>query len=642
MTTTSMPTNSQPASPVYVQPAPKPGLILLYWLIRIPLLIVSGSFLVGVLLLLAIMALQMGFEDRIYPGVYAAGIDLGGMTISEATEMLQDELDYDQNAVFTFRDADAFWQLSAADLGVALDVGATVGQAYAVGHSDEPFRRITGQASAWFAGRSVSPVISYDQNVALQRLNAIANEIERQPVNASLLLDGTQVSTTPAQTGRVVDVGATLARLDDAIMRLRTGAEIPLVIREAEPVLTEAGTQTAAQRIQTALSGPVRLVATDVNGAQLGPWTATVDQIAALLTLSLHTHENGSAAYQVDVDVSAFGTFLEALAPGLVVSPKDGRFHFNPGTGQLEVVQPSTSGRAIDINATLGRLQDAIFTADNRIVPIAFNFTLPRYHNQVTAAELGIRELVAESTTYFTGSEPNRRHNIAVGAAKLDGVIIPPGEEFSFNYYLGEIDASTGFREGKVIFGGRTIAGVGGGICQVSTTVFRAAFTGGFAITERNSHGYRVAYYEQRGAPPGLDAAIWQPERDFRFQNNTPHHLLIETAYRPNDDALQFRFYSTQHWRTEIDDAIIRDIVPAPSPKYEGNRDLTSGQVLQVDYAADGADVTLYRDVYNMQGELVTEDYAYTHYLPWQAIFQVPVGDPRIAQSQTFQNRTGE
>ena len=115
-----------------------------------------------------------------------------------------------------------------------------------------------------------------------------------------------------------------------------------------------------------------------------------------------------------------------------------------------------------------------------------------------------------------------------------------------------------------MIFGGSTVTGIGGGICQVSTTVFRAAFSGGFAITERNSHGYRVGYYEYAGAGPGLDAAIWQPTSDFRFQNNTPYHLLIESEFMGARDALQFRFYSTRHWHTVVEPPIIRDVVGAP------------------------------------------------------------------------------
>ena len=130
-----------------------------------------------------------------------------------------------------------------------------------------------------------------------------------------------------------------------------------------------------------------------------------------------------------------------------------------------------------------------------------------------------------------------------------------------------------------------------------------------------------------------MDAAIWQPERDFRFQNNTPYHILIETSIFPDQNALQFRFYSTRYFQVEVDEPIVKNIEPALPTLYEVNSDLQPGQAVQVDYSADGADVTVYRRVYDLSGELMMEDYAYTHYLPWAAIFEVAPGDSRLRSS---------
>lgn len=608
------------------QPVPRRGLNP--WFIRLPLLFVTGSILLVLVLSLFLLAFQLRFRDTIYPGVSALGMPLSGMTIEEATATLETQFSYGSNAVFTFRDGDNIWQMTAADLGVGFDAAETANQAFAVGHDNNPLLDMPAQADAWFTGRSISPVITYDQNVAVAQFEAMAAEINRESVNASLALNGAQVVTTESQTGRRLDIGATMTRLNEVIMRLDTGAEIALVINETPPLVSSVA--TTATQIQTALSAPVRLTATDQIGTQLGPWTVTVDQIAALLSVHLANNGDGTQSYTVDIDMGAFENFLAQLAPGLITPPRDGRFEFNDATGQLEVIQPASSGRTLNVAETLVRLEEGVFTPDNRLVPMAFDYTLPRYHNQITGAELGIRELVAESTTYYTGSSQNRRTNIAVSASKFNGLIIGPGEEFSFNTHLGEISYENGFVDGLVIFSTGTATGIGGGVCQVSTTVFRAAFEGGFAITERNSHGYRVGYYELDNAPPGLDAAIWQPERDFRFQNNTPHHLLIETSIMPNDNALQFRFYSTQHWRAELEDPIIKALVPAPGNRFEANSDLQPGEIVQVDFSAEGADVTVYRNIYDMQGNLVREDHEFTHYLPWQAVFQVAPGDARL------------
>ena len=115
--------------------------------------------------------------------------------------------------------------------------------------------------------------------------------------------------------------------------------------------------------------------------------------------------------------------------------------------------------------------------------------------------ELGIKELVSEATSYFKGSSAGRVHNIDLSASKFQNVIIPPGEIFSFNEHLGDVSAEAGYDESLIIFGNRTTVGIGGGVCQVSTTVFRAAFFGGFEIVERWAHGYRVGWYETNSAP---------------------------------------------------------------------------------------------------------------------------------------------
>ena len=614
-------------------PTTSPGPRYNPWLIRIPVLFISGGMLLVVVLFVFLTAFELRYMDKIVPGVMAMGVDLGGMTPTEAENALAGRFTYDSDTVFTLRDGDHLWQLTAGELGVSFNLDETVEQAFIAGHSGNLLNDFTAQARSWLNGHSVAPVIEYDQSKAIERLSAIAEEINRPPVDATLQINGTAVSTTPAQTGRTLDIPATLSQLEPIIMRMGNGGEIPLVINETPPVVWDV--TEAARQAQTALSGPVTLVASTPDGTPLGPWEANVGQIAALLQVQLVDNGDGTRRYEVDINTAAFEAFLHDLAPGLIVPAKNGRFHFNESTRQLEIVQPAETGRELNIEETLQRLEQGIFTSGNRTVPMAFNYIQPQYHNNVTAAELGISELVAEATTSFRGSSANRRTNIAVSASKFDGVIVPPGEEFSFNRFLGDISYENGFVDGKVIFASGTATGIGGGVCQVSTTAFRAAFKGGYAIIERNSHGYRVGYYEQNGHDPGLDAAIWQPQRDFRFQNDTPYHLLIETTFDPTQSTLQFRFYSTNPGRrVEIEDAIVRDVTPPPPPLYIAKPGMRANQSVQVDYAAEGADVTVYRNIYDTStGELIKRDHVFTHYLPWQAKFEVPPGDPRLNQN---------
>ena len=597
------------------------------WLFRFVALCAIGAACLLMLLAILLIAWQLALRDRVVPGLTVGSVDLSGLTAAEAANALNAEYASLAETVFVLRAEARAWPARASELGQRIATEDMLDRAFAVGHTGELLDDISAQSAAWFGGLRLPLQLVLDENIALDFLRDLASQIKRDRQDASLRIVNGEVQVQAGVAGQELNIPATLARLTATLRDADAGVDIELVVDESAP--RRWNVEEAALRLGAALSGPVQLFATDRDGGPLGPWTISTDQIRALLSVSLRDDGLGKR-YDVSLNAAAFGEFLRSLAPGLIIMPVDGRFDFNPQTGELSALSPSRGGRELNLEKTLEQLEKAVFNRESRLRPMVFDYSLPRYHEDVSAAALGIQELVAEATTYYWGSSPNRRSNIAVGAGKLNGVIIAPGEEFAFNHHLGDINPEAGFVDGAVIFGGRTVTGIGGGICQVSTTVFRAAFSGGFAITERNSHGYRVGYYEYANAGPGLDAAIWQPTSDLRFLNNTPYHLLIESEFLGAKDALQFRFYSTRHWRTVLEAPIIRDVVEAPPPRYEENRDLLAGQALQVDYAAAGADVWVYRDIYDQAGNLVKRDQAYTHYAPWQAVFEVAPGDPRL------------
>lgn len=599
------------------------------WFIRLPILFLSGGVLLVLMLTIGVGLFQINYANKIIPGVSAYGIDLSGMTVEAARQALDSSFTYDDDAVFTLRDGERFWQKSAGELGVVFDAQATAAEAFAIGHSGNPVNDLIDQMLTWLNGRNLSPVVRYDQGIAVQLLNDISAEINRTSQDATLSIEGLNIEATSGQSGRTLDVLATLTRLDTSILNMSAGGEVPLVINETPPIAWDA--EAAARKARVALSAPVILVADDGYGGTLGPWTASVDQIAQLLRIESVTNADGSLSYDVTVNAEAYRSYLEALAAGLILTPQDARFHFDTSAGQLVRFQDAVNGRVLNIPETLTRLEQAIFSSDNRIVPMAFEYELPRYHNDVTAAELGITELVSQGTTYYTGSPQARRDNIALAVSRFDGIIIGPGEVFSFNRYVGDISPEEGYVASKVIIGGRTIDGVGGGVCQVSTTVFQAAFYAGFPILERYAHGYRVGYYES-GEGVGMDAAIFTPDLDFRFQNDTDYYLLIEASIIPQQNLVQFRFYSTNPGRQVVREGpVIRDVLPAAPTLYEVNSDLAPGQSLQVDWAAEGAYVEVQRTILDASGNEIRSEIFASQYQPWGAIVQVPAGDPRAS-----------
>ncbi len=625
MTTSNSPYPDYPAAP-RVEP----------WLIRLPLLLLSGIILTLSILTMAAGAAQLYFRDRVLAGVSSFDIDLSGMTLEDATTALSNRFTYDDSAVFTFRDGEEFWQMSAGELGVVFDAGATATEAFAVGHSNNPLLNTIDQFLIWLNGHAVTPVIRYDQEVATARLAAIAETINRPPVDATLTINGTSVSSTPSAIGRMVNISRTLAQLDASVLNLTTGGEVPLIIEETAPRIVDA--EAAAAKARAALSAPLTLITDSpvASEQQLGPWTASVDQIATLLQVGLVESANGTYSYDVAFNPSAFRDSLQSLADGLYQPARDARFQFNDETGQLAVTQSSVSERELDVDATLSRMESQVFDAGNRVVPISFDTTLARYHDAITAAELGITRLIATGDSFYVGSSQARIDNILLATSRFDGIIVPPGAEFSFNEWVGDISPESGYVSSRVIYGGRTIDGVGGGVCQVSTTAFRAAFYAGLPITERAAHAYRVSYYEQRGEGPGFDAAIYvdpDPTKalDFRFLNDTGAPILIEASVFPATSQVQFRFYGADTGRQVVKDGpMIRDVVAPAATRYEANEALTAGQQLQVDIPAEGAYVEVTRLILDGNGNEIDRDIFATQYQPWGAIIQVPPGDPRL------------
>ena len=596
-------------------------------LLRLAILAFAALSLLALVLVLGLFGVGMALEDRIAPGVSVADTDIGGLTRAEAIAALSEQYGGAEAAVYTFRDGERAWMASAAELGLRLPAEALVERAFAIGRADDGRRSLRERADAWFSGVNLPLSLTFDERVAGGFLARLAREIDRDRQDASLSLDGMQVAVNPGLSGRRLDQSATLTALTELVLAQSDQREVNLVIHESPP--RQWNLKEAAAQIEIALSTPLQLVGDLPDGQMLPPWVVTREQILAGLTVTL-SGDGEARRYAVSADLSAFAPFLTTLGPTLGKPAVEGRFDFDPASGRLNALRPAREGRELDVAETIRRLEAAVFDPLNRRVAMFFKTLQPRFPHGVTAAELGITELVSEATTYFWGSWPNRRSNIALGAGKLHGIIVAPGEEFSFNHHLGAITPEAGYQEGSVILGGATVTGIGGGICQVSTTMFRVAFSGGYAVTERNSHGYRVGYYEYAGAGPGLDAAIWQPELDLRFQNNTPHHLLIESAFLGAQDALQFRIYSTPHWRAVVEQPIIREIVPAPPDAFVEAADLALGQVRQIDYSADGADVWVYRNVYDSAGSLIKRDHVFTRFQPWQAVFEVAPGDPRL------------
>jgi len=240
--------------------------------------------------------------------------------------------------------------------------------------------------------------------------------------------------------------------------------------------------------------------------------------------------------------------------------------------------------------------------------------------------EYGIEEFIAEGKSDFTHSIPQRVHNLTLAASKFNGVLIPKGKEFSFNEIVGDISSLTGYQPAYIIKDGKTILGDGGGVCQVSTTLFRAALNAGLPIIARTAHAYRVGYYEN-DSQPGFDATVYAPSVDLKIKNDTPGYILIETEIDEEKNLLYFRFYGKKDSRrVEISKATIYDVVSPLEPKYQDDPTLKKGVVKQVDFSAWGSKTLFTYKVF--QGEkLVIDNKFFSNFRPWAAVFLVGIAE---------------
>jgi vancomycin resistance protein YoaR len=294
----------------------------------------------------------------------------------------------------------------------------------------------------------------------------------------------------------------------------------------------------------------------------------------------------------------------------------------------VKIVQEGKPGWRLKQDAAAAQIADLLLSSS----PTTRTLALPveQLTPKITAAtinDLGIKELVGEGLSSFAGSAQYRITNIKAGAARMDGVLIAPGEEFSFNRQLGDVDAASGFVEGYAIIGNRTQLEWGGGVCQDSTTVFRAAFWAGLPITERHAHAFYISWYDRFGLGPqgngqGMDASIYTGVNDLKFVNDTGNWLLMQADVDEVGQVLAVRLYGTRPDRqVRLEGPAVSNEVRAPSePVYINDPSLPAGTLHQSDSARGGRDITVER-VITQAGAEVSRDTFFTRFRAWPNIF---------------------
>lgn len=582
------------------------------------------AFILGVGLLLAILILsavilkyERDYADKIHPGVTVAGVDLSGLTLGQAVVNLNANLTYGRLGQLHFSNGQDNWVYTPDDLGFSYDPVEVAKAAFDIGRGKGTMVNLGEQLKARNQGIDITPSIVYNQAKAYNVIQGLAAQTNIPLVEPNISLDSTTVNVITGQAGRTVDVQATLRNIEPFLLLQQSG-NVPMVIKEQTPL--SVNVEDTAQLAETILSQAFTVNPADDTAGQ-GPWTIEPEALASLLTIEQKSIE-GNRTYTLTLNRPALVAYISSIAPALQNDPVNARMMFNDDTRQLELIANAVAGGSVDIEKSVDSILEKLQNGEHQ-ASLVMQMVEPAVKDTSTAAELGITELVAETTSYYYGSAAARIQNIRAAAANFHGVMVGPGEVFSMAEYLTDISLDNGYAEAPIIVGDQTVDGIGGGICQVSTTVFRNAFYGGFPIVERHPHAYRVGYYEQQSngwvdnSLAGLDATVYVPLVDFKFRNDTPYWLLMETY--PTDTSLTWKFYSTSDGR-EVDwwTTGITDVVTPPDPIYREDPDLPSGTIKQVDWPVNGATVEVYRTV-TVNGTVTLQDTIRTNYVAWPA-----------------------
>lgn len=475
----------------------------------------------------ALMLLRGTHDGRVYPAVYVAGQSLGGLTRDQARAAIRERAAAVERGSVTFSHEGREWSAPMGDLGVGVDPDAALEAAFGVGREADAAARLGTTADLVRGDRQFPLPLSLDRPRLDRWFATIDGELGKPPREASLAIDGASVSVVPEVDGTVVDREAATATLVGALRGLRpVDAPLPTVAQSAR---VRAGDLTAARdTLARALSESIQVTFGDAY------WTLSPAQLGQFVDQRVDPKKRGAEAFSLGLDEARLAAWLEeTLAPQIDREPVDAEVGWNWEAGGLVSVEPSVDGARLEPKPLAKSVAESFF-GDHGLVPASVTITKPQI-DSANLDKLGVATLLGVGTSNYVGSDAGRATNVERGASLLNGTLVPPGGTFSFNNAIGVINEANGYVEAQVIDGESIGKDIGGGICQVSTTVFRAAYMAGLQMDQWHPHRFRIPFYEADGWAPGLDASILQPTEDpetwgdFSFINPSDSWMLVES-----------------------------------------------------------------------------------------------------------------
>ena len=577
-------------------------------------LAVMGVLLLGVLLL---GFAYSGSADKVADGVTVSGQDVSGLSAAEAQSKLAARAHtlYTEQVVFT--GAGRRWSIAPAQLAVEADWNAAAAEALDRADGPVPIRGFE-RLKLRFFGSDVEPPATADQGALDRQLQVIAKQVEVEGREAAIVLRNGRPVVKPGEPSRSLETEAAANTMVSALAALERPGPVALPIKVTPPEVGRDALAAVAQRVRTALSGPVIFAYKDVH------LTVTPEQIASFLALP----RNGER--ELGIGGPDAKEYFDNLSRAVARAPREVDFTVDDA-GKAHMIR-SRDGRKLDVAASEKALLAAALRTVNRTAQLVVVPAEPKLSTE-RAKALGITGLVGRYTTFY-GGDANRIHNVQLVAQLIDRHLIAPHSTFSFNKTTGERNAAQGFLEAPVIINGELKTGLGGGVCQVSTTVFNAAFDAGLPITARTNHALYIDHY-----PLGRDATVNYPDTDLTFQNDSDHWILLRTIV--GSSSLTVRLFGTPlHRRVETQTSPLKVTGPPPVERKPDSH-LYVGQKAVAEYGQPSRSVSVRRLVYDAKDKLLFDTTWYSNYLAEPKIVRYGTKPVPVESTTTKPTNTG-
>ncbi len=539
-------------------------------------LVGAGTLVLGTLGLGLLFA---GSTQKLPEGATVAGMSVGGLTTDEAVKRLDKRYEALRRTPVTFTAGPRQFDVRPNEVILEVDWRAAVQTARRQGDGFAPVRGLRRLGRRFFGG-DITPPARANDALLTHRLANLSRQIDRPEREAAIRLKGLQPVVVRGATGRTLQRDAA-ARVMVSSLVAFSRAPVALPVEITQPTVTASALAPVTAQVETAVSGPVHLVRGETR------WRLPRWRIAKLLDLP------NKGATTLTIGGAEADAYFARFRKRVGREPRNAEFVV---VDNDVMVRPGLPGLGLDVAAARKAILAAALSPTDRTGRLLVERVAPERTTREARA-MGITGLVGGYTTSY-GGEPNRIHNVQLVSRLIDGALIAPNSEFSFNGTTGERSADKGFLEAPVIINGELQTGLGGGVCQVSTTVFNAAFDAGLSITSRTNHALYISHY-----PQGRDATVNFPDLDLKFQNDTAKWLLVRTFVGSSELTVKI-FGTPVDRRVEVETAPL-EVTGAPVVKRVPDPGMWVGEQVLEESGEPGRKTSVTRRVYTSSGKLM-------------------------------------